>query len=172
MADPITLYKLIILYLLRHVRYPLTHAQLSDFLLGKEYCTYFVMQQAVQELLESHLMKDETVRNYTRYELTREGEDALTFFVKDIPEEIRKDMDDFLRENRIRLRDELGIVSTYQETNDGDYLVTCEIREGGGVLMKLELTVPTSQQAEIMCEKWREVNQPLYAYTMKELLRD
>ena len=63
-----------ILYLLKAVRYPLTRAQLSDFFLTKEYCTFFTFQQAIQELLESHLMTDESVRNYVRYMLTREGE--------------------------------------------------------------------------------------------------
>ena len=34
--DPITLYKLIVLYMLDRVSFPLTGAQISDFMLEKE----------------------------------------------------------------------------------------------------------------------------------------
>ena len=36
LQDPLTLYKLIVLYMLNRVTFPLTAAQVSDFILGKE----------------------------------------------------------------------------------------------------------------------------------------
>lgn len=170
--DPLTLYKLMILYLLRAVRYPLTRAQLSDFMLEKEYCTYFTFQQAIDELLSSHLMKDTTVRNFTRYEITHEGEDALGYFAASLPEDIRKDMDTFLDENKIRLREEVGVVAEYQETPDGEYEVLMEIREQRGALMKLSLTVPTEEQAEVITSNWSKCDQEVYANVMKLLMHD
>jgi len=170
--DALTLYKLMILYLLRAVRYPLTRTQLSDFLLEKEYCTFFTFQQAIDELLESNLMKEETIRNFTRYEITREGEDALSYFENTIPEEVRRDMDEFLEANKIRLREEVGVMSEYQESADGEYEVVLEIREERGALMKLSLTVPTKEQAEIICRNWKSSNQQVYAEVMKSLLHD
>ena len=170
-AEQITTYKLMILYLLKQVRFPLTRAQLSDFML-KEYCTYFAFQQAVQELLDSHLMKESPVRNYVRFEITREGEEALEYFGNTIPEVIRKEMDEFLEQNKIRLRAEMGIVSSYQENENGQYQVSCEVREGKSVLIKLDLAVPTKEQAEIVCERWHDSNEAVYAAVMQELLRD
>ena len=35
--DPLTLYKLIVLYMLNRVDFPLTKAQITDFILEKEY---------------------------------------------------------------------------------------------------------------------------------------
>ena len=153
-AEQITTYKLMILYLLKQVRFPLTRAQLSDFML-KEYCTFFAFQQAVQELLDSHLMKESPVRNYVRFEITREGEEALEYFG-----------------NKIRLRTEMGIVSSYQENENGEYQVSCEVREGKSVLIKLDLAVPTKEQAQIVCERWHDSNEAVYAAVMQELLRD
>lgn len=170
-AEQITTYKLMILYLLKQVRFPLTRAQLSDFML-KEYCTYFAFQQAVQELLDSHLMKESPVRNYVRFEITREGVEALEYFGNTIPEVIRKEMDEFLEQNKIRLRAEMGIVSSYQENENGEYQVSCEVREGKSVLIKLDLAVPTKEQAEIVCERWHDSNEAVYAAVMQELLRD
>ena len=170
-VEQITTYKLMILYLLKQVRFPLTRAQLSDFML-KEYCTFFAFQQAVQELLDSHLMKESPVRNYVRFEITREGEEALEYFGNKIPEVIRKEMDAFLEENKIRLRTEMGIVSSYQENENGEYQVSCEVREGKSVLIKLDLAVPTKEQAQIICERWHDSNEAVYAAVMQELLRD
>ena len=49
--DTLTLYKLIILYILDKVDFPLTNAQVSDFILEKEYTNYFNIQQAISELI-------------------------------------------------------------------------------------------------------------------------
>ena len=45
MSETQTLYKLIILYILNHVAFPLSNAQLSEFILDKEYTDYFTLQQ-------------------------------------------------------------------------------------------------------------------------------
>ena len=42
LSEPMTLYKLMILYMLKQVNFPLTSAQLSNFFLEHEYTTYFL----------------------------------------------------------------------------------------------------------------------------------
>lgn len=44
MAEPFTLYKLIVLYMLEKVDFPLSNTQISDFFLEKEYTNYFTVQ--------------------------------------------------------------------------------------------------------------------------------
>lgn len=61
LSDPITLYKLMILYMLAHVNFPLTNSQLTDFFLDHEYTTYFTLQQALNELREAGLLKMESI---------------------------------------------------------------------------------------------------------------
>lgn len=70
LAEPMTLYKLMNLYMLHQVNFPLTNAQLSNFFLDREYTTYFTLQQALNELLDAGLVKKETMRNSSRYEIT------------------------------------------------------------------------------------------------------
>ena len=93
LAEPMTLYKLMNLYMLKQVNFPLTNAQLSNFFLDRDYTTYFTLQQALNELLEAGLIRQETLRNSTRYEITKEGEDTLEFFGKTISPAIVEDMD-------------------------------------------------------------------------------
>ena len=48
--EPLTLYKLIVLYLLNKVSFPLTMAQVSDLILEKEYTSYLTLQQVINDV--------------------------------------------------------------------------------------------------------------------------
>ena len=141
LAEPMTLYKLMNLYMLKQVNFPLTNAQLSNFFLDRDYTTYFTLQQALNELLEAGLIRQETLRNSTRYEITKEGEDTLNFSENHIPA-IVEDMDQYLKENRFRMRTRWGLVSDFCQSTHQDYTVHCEVREGKNVLVSLDVSVP------------------------------
>ena len=49
MAETFTLYKLIVLYMLDRVDFPLTTSQISEFILDKGYTTYFRLQSALAD---------------------------------------------------------------------------------------------------------------------------
>ena len=172
LAEPMTLYKLMNLYMLHQVNFPLTNAQLSNFFLDREYTTYFTLQQALNELLDAGLVKKETMRNSSRYEITKEGEEMLEFFGKNISPAIVSDMDEYLKQNRFRMRNEVGLISDFYKSTNQDYIVHCEVREGKAVLVNLDISVPDKEQAEIMCNHWKDRSQEIYAYVMKSLMSE
>ena len=145
LAEPMTLYKLMNLYMLHQVNFPLTNAQLSNFFLDREYTTYFTLQQALNELLDAGLVKKETMRNSSRYEITKEGEETLEFFGKNISPAIVSDMDEYLKQNRFRMRNEVGLISDFYKSTNQDYIVHCEVREGKAVLVNLDAAVPVKK---------------------------
>ena len=170
LSEPLTLYKLMILHMLKQVKFPLSNSQMSDFFLTKEYTTYFTLQQALSELLESNLIRVETIRNTSRYEMTKEGDEVLYYFGNKISEAIVEDMDQFLKDNKFKLRNETGIVSDYYKSTDHDYVVHCEVREGKSVLLEVNVSVPGEEQASAMCDNWKNHSQEIYAYIMKKLM--
>ena len=172
LAEPMTLYKLMNLYMLHQVNFPLTNAQLSNFFLDREYTTYFTLQQALNELLDAGLVKKETMRNSSRYEITKEGEETLEFFGKNISPAIVSDMDEYLKQNRFRMRNEVGLISDFYKSTNQDYIVHCEVREGKAVLVNLDISVPDKEQAEIMCNHLKDRSQEIYAYVMKSLMSE
>lgn len=172
LVEPMTLYKLMNLYMLHQVNFPLTNAQLSNFFLDREYTTYFTLQQALNELLDAGLVKKETMRNSSRYEITKEGEETLEFFGKNISPAIVSDMDEYLKQNRFRMRNEVGLISDFYKSTNQDYIVHCEVREGKAVLVNLDISVPDKEQAEIMCNHWKDRSQEIYAYVMKSLMSE
>ena len=57
MAEPFTIYKLTILNMLDKVDFPLTNTQISDFFLEQEYTDYFRVQQVLNDLADSGLIR-------------------------------------------------------------------------------------------------------------------
>jgi len=161
-----------ILYMLKQVKFPLSNSQISEFFLDNEYTTFFTLQQALNELLEAHLIKKETSRNITIYEISREGEETLSFFGEDISTAIIDDMNQYLAENKVRLRDEVGIIADYYKATNQDYIVHCEIREGKSKILSFDVSVPLKSQAEKMCKQFRDSSQSIYAFILKELMKE
>lgn len=170
MADTFTLYKLIILYMLDKVRFPLSNAQLSEFILEKEYTDYFTVQSALSDLTETGFLKMNTVRNTSLYDITEEGRKTLSYFQNRISSDIREEIDLFLSEHSFELRNETSTPADYYRTPEGDYAVRCRVLERDSVLIDLTVTVPVKEQAEAVCSHWRNKSQSLYAFIMKELL--
>src|SRR5574344_947686 len=166
-----TLYKLIILYMLNKVNFPLTNSQLSEFFLDKNYTSYFTLQQVITELIDSHLISIESVRNSSYYHITAEGSETLGFFVNKIPGAIVDDMDIYLMENKYELRNEVGTIADYYKSTNQDYIVHCQVKEGEGTLIELNLSVPTKEEASSMCHQWTDASQEIYAFVMKSLMK-
>ena len=156
LSEPMTLYKLMILYMLKQVKFPLTNSNISDFFVSKEYTTYFIVQQALTELLEANLISVENINNTSRYEMTKEGEEALSFFGNQISPAIITDINEFIQENKFRMRNDL--------------IVHCEVLEGKTPLINIEINSPDEEQATIMTNNWRSCSQDIYQYIMKKLL--
>lgn len=53
-----TLYKIIILYMLEKVNFPLSNNQITNFFLDHGYTSYFHVQQTIHDLVESKLMEE------------------------------------------------------------------------------------------------------------------
>ena len=147
LTEPMTLYKLMNLYLLKQVNFPLTNAQLTSFFTEHDYTTYFTLQQALNEL-----------------------EETLNFFGKNISPAIINDMDEYLKENKFRLREEVGTTADFYKGTNQDYIVHCEVRENKAVLIGLDLSVPDKEQAEAVCGAWRRKSQEIYSHVMHTLL--
>ena len=170
MAEAQTLYKLIVLTMLSKVDFPLTNAQISDFILTKEYTNYFTLQQVLSELVETALAEEQTVRNSTYYHVTEKGKETLNFFGHMVSSAIHEDMDKYFKENAIALRDEMSVKADYFENNHEEYTVRLRVMEKDAPVIDLSLSVPTEGQANSICDNWKKKNQKLYAYLMQELL--
>ena len=170
MSETFTLYKLIVLYLLSKVDFPLTNAQISEFILDKGYTTFFKLQQALSELKDAELIREETVHNRTLYHLTDDGEESIFYFKNKISKPIQDDIDQFLKEKKYDLKNETAIKADYYKNTAGEFSVRCQVTEQQEPLIDLTLSVPTEAEAEKIAANWQKKNQSIYAWLMAQLL--
>ncbi len=171
MAEALTQYKLIVLYMLDHVDFPLTNTQISNFILEKEYTTYFTIQQAISELLSAELIRAESTHNNTCYYIMPAGKETLSFFPDKISMAIKKDVLTYFAENKIELKQEISVLADYYKTTAQRYAVRCRILEKERTLIDLTIAANTKEQAEAICSNWKEQNEEVYGYLMDLLIK-
>ncbi len=171
MTTAFKLYKLIVLYMLGCIDFPLTNSQISEFVLEQGYTNYFKLHQVIGELIDDRLIRKESTHNRTLYYLTEEGEKTVRLFRNDISPHIRKDIQTYLKNNEYKLRDEISVRADYYLNSADEYNVRCQIMEQGLPLIDLTVTVPTKSEASTIANNWSAKNQEIYALVMKTLLK-
>lgn len=169
MSDPLTLYKLIVLYMLDRVDFPLTKAQISDFILEREYTTFLTLQQVFSELIDAGLINAQSVRNRTHLFMTKDGAQTLSFFGNQISSAIKKEIDDYLKENDIELRNEVSVLSDYYKSTSGEYEAHLVAKDKDIHLIDLTISVPLEETAATICDNWQKKNQEIYQYLVEQL---
>lgn len=171
MSETNTLYRLIVLYMLDKVDFPLKNTQITNFVLEKEYTSYFTMQQTFSELLDSELITAESTHNNTLYRITDAGRQALDFFGNKISQGIKEDIAGYFSDNQFVLKNETSVISDYYKTTSGHYAVRCQIKEKELSLIDLTLQVPSKEQALAVCANWAAESDAVYALLMDQLIK-
>ena len=169
LQDPLTLYKLIVLYMLNRVSFPLTTAQISDFILEKEYTNFLTLQQVINELSEAGFTAGQTIRNRTHLNITEEGRGTLQFFENRISDAIKSDINEYLSRNEFTLRNEVSVISDYYKSTSGEYEAHLVAKDRDINLVDITLSVPAEEIAASICDNWQKKNQEIYKYLIKEL---
>ncbi|TCK90606.1 uncharacterized protein DUF4364 [Natranaerovirga hydrolytica] len=167
----LNLNKLIILFMLNTINLPMTNSQLSDILLAKSYTNYFTLQQSISELVDTDLLKTTEVGNNTRYAITDSGKKTLDFFANRIPDSIKDDILEFLKENKYKLRNEVEVTAEYIPEKNNEWTVHCIAKENDTVLIDLKFNVISKEQAIKMCENWKNNSHTIYSNILGELLK-
>ncbi len=169
-SESITIYKLIILYMLSRVDAPLPAGIISDYVTEYGYTNFFNLQNAFGELLQTDLIADDSTYRLSYYTLTPAGREILDEFSSRLSPETRKEIKDYLNKHRFQIVDETSLVSDYRKTADKSYLATCVLKEGNHILFQLSLDVTTEEDARKICENWQKASATLYQKAVQMLL--
>lgn len=167
--DPLTLYKLIVLYILDRVNFKMTRSQLSGFILEKEYTNFMTLQQVFSDLQEAELIRADTLMNRTYFSITEEGQKTLSYFGNRIGEAIIEEIDGFLAEKNLELKNESSVTAKYYKATGGGYEVELVAKEKEVELVNIRLSVPAEEVAEDVCDNWYKKNGEVYRYLVGEL---
>ena len=155
--------------MLDRVTFPLTTAQISDFILGKEYTNFLTLQQVFSELTDTGLIEARSANNRTHLTITSEGTETLQFFENRISLAIKSEIHAYFQEKEYILREEVSVVSDYYKSTTGEYEAHLIAKERDVNLIDLTLSVPSKELAESICNNWMTKNQDIYQYLIEQL---
>ncbi|MCR4740641.1 MAG: DUF4364 family protein [Lachnospiraceae bacterium] len=170
-TKPATLYKLMILYMLKLAGQPLTTAQLYDFMGDGQYADYFKVNSILNELMDTGLIASQTRRNTSHLMITDSGKDTIDMFPNEIPDDIKKEIRQYLTEKDYELRNEESIQTGIDRLDDGSYLAELTIKEAGSDLLNIRVALPSKTDAESVCINFEKKHGELYQYIMQELFK-
>lgn len=170
--DSMMLYKLMILHMLSSVNFPMTKIQITEFFVSRRYARVEEVQQALSELNDSQLIDMEVTYNSSRYSIKQDGISTLSYFMENVSDAIVEEIDAYMKENKIKLRDDSNTIAQYYQLPSENYVVECKVNEGNDTLIKLELLVPEKEQAEKMSANWKKCSDEIFRHIMLKLFSD
>lgn len=155
--------------MLNKVKFKLTYSQISEFILAEEYTNFLTLQQIISDMQDTELIKTDTLMNRTYFSITEEGRKTLSYFGNRISDAIKHDIDIFLDEKHLELKNEASITAAYYKSTTGEFETELIAKEKDIELVNIKLSVPTEDMAASICDSWHKKNQKIYQFLMQEL---
>lgn len=169
LQEPLTLYKLIILYLLKRASLPLARQRVCNFILDKGYTNYILLNQAIGELIDAGMVTSQLINERPHLTLTEEGAQTLAFFQGNISDVTKEEINTYLKENRLELLSEVSVTANYDRASTGEFEAHLLAKERGIPLVQITLSVPAEETAASICRNWREKNEEIYQLLVEKL---
>ncbi len=161
--------KLLILYLLNEAHLPLSMGEIEEILLPEEIMELLTISKNLSELVETNLVNEITDGNQHLYELKEMGLESLTVFKEKINDYHKAKLDMAINVFKRKKSKERFIKAEYKKVGKDETIVECHINEMDKPLIKLELRVPTNEEAERICDAWNKRGVEIFQEILKVL---
>lgn len=170
-----TVSKLILLFILEKMEIPLTENSIIDICTSRnDWLNYMECKDVLYQLIEANFVYKSGTGNTSeeRYNITYEGQNCLEHFYERIPAELREQISEYAKENKVSFKRSQEYVSDYFKNNDGSYTVVLKIRSSlvNVSLFEMKLKTPSRQNALEACKNWREKAHLVYEYIYESLV--
>ena len=163
-----TVNKLKLLFLLDKMELPLTENNIIDICTSRnEWINYMDCKEILWQLKEvGFIYETDFDDNEKRYGITVDGRNCLSHFFLRIPQSIREDITNFVKDNKLNVKRSQEYVSDYVKNPDGSHTVTLKIKEplAPTPLFEIKLKAPTRHTAILACKKWKENAATIFEY--------
>ena len=121
-------------------------------------------------MIEAQFISVDQKNNSSYYQLTPSGRETLEAFSSSISDGIKNDICSYLADKHYALRQTNEVTASYLPKKNQEFDVELLLKDGKEPLLKLQLTVPTELQAELICDHWHKRSSQIYDYLMTTLL--
>ena len=164
--------KLLVLYVIKSLKQPISNTQLTEIILENNFINYFTLQQYISELEYSNFVKYIEKNEKKLISITDKGEKVLSFFNDRIAPIKRDIIDNYISPTIENIKKELTIYSDYTIDNNDSYIVNLRAFEDESLLIDLKVSVPSKKQANALCSKWKDDPSTIYTKIIQSLFDD
>ncbi|HEX9026450.1 MAG TPA: DUF4364 family protein [Clostridium sp.] len=155
--------KLLMLYVLKSIKDPISNTQLTEIILENNFMNYFTFQQYLAELEDSRFVEYHEANDKKLLALTEKGDNVLSLFKDRISPSKIAIIVEYIKDKIGSIKKELTIQADYTlGESDDSFIVDLKAIEDQSLLMELKLSVPTKKQATSICTKWKENPSEIY----------
>ena len=156
--------KIILLYFAKKMDLPLTKSQIEKFALEEDFMDTLTVQTYIAELEASGYLEKILDNDSARFTLTEEGLLTIDIFFKDIPAPAKNRVMRYVSANRNIVKQDFQTIANYFfDHKNNEYIVKCAIYDDETMLMDLNLSVVSKEQAIMVCSNWRANVDELYS---------
>ena len=159
--------KLLVLYIMSHAAEPITFFQLLEIAMCDAGVDYFSLTQAVTHMVETGQLECQD----DRYSITEKGRRNSEICESSLPYSVRMHCDDSMVQLNKLLRQEAQIQSSVSRNPDDTYTLHLCLNDVNTPLLKLDLLVPSTQQAETMTKTFKADPAGLYLHLTHLLMK-
>ena len=154
--------KLLLLHIIKSIKYPISNTQLTDIILENSFINYFMLQQYISELINSDFLRYENKDSKEVILLTKKGDRVLSLFKDRISANKLKYIDNCVNNKRESIKKEFSIFSDYTIDNNNSFLVNLKAKENDFLIIDFTISVPSKEEAKFLCNKWKENSSEIY----------
>ncbi|MBR5110783.1 MAG: DUF4364 family protein [Clostridia bacterium] len=151
---------------------PCTELQLLQFLFEYDVMNYFDMMFALSDLCT----RGQTVRTRKNagfeYQVTEAGQEALELFGKRVPNSLKTLLSENESAWKARFKQETQSQQQIVQTDRGEYEVNFRVVEKDMDMMRLTLSLPTRELAEMLAKRWKDKAGKVYETVIRILTED
>lgn len=175
MEEKSTINKLILLFVMEKMEIPLTENSIVEICTAgpDPWINYMEYRDIKAELIEAgFIYQTNEGQNEDRYNITYEGRNCLSHFYTKIPFNLREEITNWTKENRLYFKRAQEYVADYSKNDDGSYTVTMKIRAPliSQPMLEIKVKAPTRQSAIEAAKKWKDKAPGVYETIYETLI--
>lgn len=169
--------KLIILFTLENMEFPLTEQTIIDICYSKNnWISYMDCKEYLYKLVESNLIyKTESKNREEMFDITYDGRNCLGHFYDKMDNSLREQITEYTKANRVHFKRTQEYVYTCNKSEDGSHVLDLIIRSdnlSGEPLFEIKIKAPTRQSAYEACKKWQAEAHSVYETVYEMLIQE
>lgn len=154
--------KLIILYVMKKVNYPLSNSQILRLLYDVEGFNYYYFQHILSDLVEQKYIINYQQEDEWLYEITENGINVFELTENLLPG-ITKYKIDTIVDNILKdVKNDTAVTAEYIPEGENSYITKCKITEMHKTVFEINVFCSSQKQARFIAENWKENANDLY----------